>query len=526
MFNFLRRQPVVGIDISDYSIEVLQLNKRKEVLSYARTILEEGIVQDGKILNKEKLVEKLKEVLRDIKAKKAILSLPESKIFIGDFKIIPWQLEEVYTDKINNIQIAAPKKIVDQYAEVIKLVGIEPVVIDIESISLGRALISKESKTKDKTSTMIIDIGARTTNLSIFNSGGVLKNSITVPIAGSHFTKAIADYIKTLKQKNIETEEQGLLKKAEQLKRESGFNPDSRILSILQASFQSIVKEIKEAVSYYENNRGEKIEEIILAGGSALLPKIDEYLAMNLERKVVIGDPLEQIKNDQLTDEKYPPILFANVIGLALRGAGDISKGINLLQQMPSAKKAIWEMPQFSKLQISGLLQNIRKSRVFAMSFIVITFVILGFVVYQNFFIPFIKKTQIEEYSKEPPASNPKGEPQHYNSVEYEAQQVPYEAGKIKVGSPEVEEIVPVSPESELLPEEEDTIEVKEMIVIQDTPTGWLNAREGPDTNYDKVARVLPGESYTLLEENNKWYKIKISEDIEGWITSQYATKQ
>ncbi len=259
--------------------------------------------------------------------------MPESKIFIGDFKTIPWRLEEVYADKINNLQIAAPKEIVGQYIEVIKLAGLELVAVDIESISLSRALISKKPEMKDGASIIIIDIGARTTNLSIFSDGGVLQNSITVPIAGDNFTRAIGDKLK------IKTEE------AEMLKRKFGFDAsdsDNKILSILQSSFQPIVKELKEAINYYENNRGEKIEEIILAGGSAFLPKIDEYLAVNLERKVTIGNPLEQIsarggsafggKGGHLTDGKYLPILFANVIGLALRGkGGDISKGINLL---------------------------------------------------------------------------------------------------------------------------------------------------------------------------------------------------
>ena len=101
----------------------------------------------------------------------------------------------------------------------------------------------------------------------------------------------------------------------------------------MQASFQNIIKELKDAVRHYEKESGEKIEEIVLAGGSALIPKIDQYLALNLEKKVRIGDPLKQIKNGQLLGGEYPPILFANVIGLALRAVGDIAKGIDLLPQ-------------------------------------------------------------------------------------------------------------------------------------------------------------------------------------------------
>lgn len=565
----LFKKPAIGIDISDYSIEVLQLSKNKGVLAYNRTILEEGIVQDGKIIKKEKLAEKLKEVLENTKhnalqAKscklKAILSLPESKIFIHYFelprnlrgealrekileessKIIPLNQERVYWDYIaipnkesqRVAYVGALKEIVDEYVEVMRSVGIETVAIDAESLSLSRALMPASHKLQATSSIMIIDIGARTSNASIFNHDKLLALSITIPIAGNNFTRAIVEFIKTKKQENNKTkkqiEENLLIVEAKQLKREFGFdasNPDNRILSILQASFQPIIKGLKEAISHYENNRGEKIEEIILAGGSALLPKIDEYLAANLERKVKIGDPLKQIGSSQLADKKHSPILFANVVGLALRSIGDISKGINLLPQKQE--------------NIKTLKHKINKTKVALLLFCFIAFLI-GFVIYQNFFMPFIQEAQTGEYPKE--FSSP--EEIHPHAKDFSV--------GVKVDSPKAEELVPApkenkfpagqvspSPESELLPMEEgNATEAKEMIVIQDTPTGWLNVRKGPGASYEKVTRVNPGETYTLLEEKDKWYKIKIparnasqgdaggDEETQGWVTSQYAIKQ
>lgn len=470
LFNLFKKQPVIGIDISDYSIEVLQLNKSKEVLAYNRVTLEQGIVQDGKILQKEKLAEKLQEILKGIKAKKAILSLPESKIFIGDFKISPWKPEEVYTDKIGDTQIAVPKEIVKEYIEVINLAGIEPIVLDIESLSLARALLRPQ---RPPTNSMIIDIGARTTNVSIFNSKGILSQSITIPVAGIHFTKAIADKLKVKKEE------------AERLKRTFGFDDkkaDNKVLPVIQADFQKIIKEIKEAIEHYENKTNNKIGEIILAGGSALIPKVDDYLAVNLERKVRVGDPLEQIKDGKLSTKKSPSILFANVIGLALRGVGRISAGINFLSS-----------PIVSK-------QRIRKSRVFIISFVIITFLILGFVIYQ-----YIYKASIS-------GESPEGE------------QTPSE---VKVETPGNETPTATSSEEQSPGEEKsDIIEETAKILIQDTPTGWLNVRKGPGTSYDRIGRVYPGESYPLLKEEDNWYKIKIDEETQGWVTSQYTIKE
>ncbi len=63
-------------------------------------------------------------------------------------------------------------------------------------------------------------------------------------------------------------------------------------------------------------------------------------------------------------------------------------------------------------------------------------------------------------------------------------------------------------------------------IYIKDTPTGWLNVRSGPSTVYDAARKVLPGESYEFIEEDGDWYKIRLSEGIEGWVIKEYTEKK
>ncbi|MCI8336531.1 MAG: SH3 domain-containing protein [Peptococcaceae bacterium] len=54
-----------------------------------------------------------------------------------------------------------------------------------------------------------------------------------------------------------------------------------------------------------------------------------------------------------------------------------------------------------------------------------------------------------------------------------------------------------------------------------------LNVRGGAGTTYAKVGSVKKGEKYTLLETKSgtdgSWYKIKLSDGKEGWVSSQYA---
>jgi len=64
----------------------------------------------------------------------------------------------------------------------------------------------------------------------------------------------------------------------------------------------------------------------------------------------------------------------------------------------------------------------------------------------------------------------------------------------------------------------------KQSVQISSTPTGILNVRSGPGTNYPILEKIKPGEKYELLEEKGDWYKINVS-GTEGWISKQYAKK-
>jgi len=72
---------------------------------------------------------------------------------------------------------------------------------------------------------------------------------------------------------------------------------------------------------------------------------------------------------------------------------------------------------------------------------------------------------------------------------------------------------------------EEEFATKNQQVTVTETPTGWLNVRSGPGTNFNKIKQVNPGESYELLGEEGKWYKIKISEGQEGWIINDYTEK-
>jgi hypothetical protein len=65
----------------------------------------------------------------------------------------------------------------------------------------------------------------------------------------------------------------------------------------------------------------------------------------------------------------------------------------------------------------------------------------------------------------------------------------------------------------------------KTLIEILETPLGFLRVRTEPSINASESAQVKPGETYTYLDEQSGWYKIKVPSG-EGWVSSEYATKK
>ncbi|MFH1426239.1 MAG: pilus assembly protein PilM [Candidatus Kerfeldbacteria bacterium] len=205
---------------------------------------------------------------------------------------------------------AAPKDLVSRYLEIFKAAKLNLVSLETESFALERALIGN-----DKSPIMLIDMGAVATTISIVVDSVPLINR-SIDIGGHTITKAIANSL------NIDAD------RAEQFKRDFGLveqaGTGNQIPKRIEFMVSSVVNEVKYVLNLYQSQGSGSVEKIVLAGGSAWLPNITQYLSNVLGVKVFIGDPWARV----MYPMEMKPVLqsigprMSVAVGLAMREIG------------------------------------------------------------------------------------------------------------------------------------------------------------------------------------------------------------
>jgi type IV pilus assembly protein PilM len=359
--NIYRNIPAFGLDISDSSIKIAQLEKKGrgfKLKNFNRFALPAGIVEEGEIKDEKKLIEKLKESISGVKGEKiktkyAVCSLPEQHAFVKVINFpkmtieeikraikweaeanIPFSLDEVYltwqivspwqnSSHVDVLVNAVPKKLVDKYLEVLRAANIEPVVFEVESAATARSLISGGKVVKPA---LIIDLGFDRTSFIIFSGDSICFTNSTSMVSNKSMLEDLAQKL------NID------FKKAQSLKFKIGLGKteeEQEIFNALLPSLTKLLEKIKECISFHQEHADKDggctgINEIILCGGGANLKGISEYLTSRLKIPVAAGNPWINIfsnKNKKHDFKKLPPVpyeeslAYSTVLGLALRGA-------------------------------------------------------------------------------------------------------------------------------------------------------------------------------------------------------------
>jgi type IV pilus assembly protein PilM len=366
--NFFKRKSnyFVGVDFGSSTVKIIELSFKDQKIrleNYGWVDLnnfENSLI--GKLESQNNYLEKLQICLKELqkqmklKAKGVYVSLPaynglvnlvefpemkkeelekaiqfEARKYIPasldeialDWDILPESDEPLALDKNNSspapsashknkiLLVAAPKKEVIRYGNIVRSAGLEVNAIELETFSMARALVGE-----DRGTFIIIDMGSNSTNIVLVDKGTVRTNR-NIDTGGSEITNTIADSLNISKQR------------ADSMKKEDKDLINSKDVPLAIPALDLISNEIKRIVTAYKEKIGEvRIDGIILSGGSGRMKGLDQYFYKTLGIKAVIGNPWRKISYDQKLEPLIDKIRisFTVAIGLAFRGIEENKK--------------------------------------------------------------------------------------------------------------------------------------------------------------------------------------------------------
>lgn len=310
------------------------------VIGYGVTGFDAAAIKDGVIVDPEaiaKVAHELfsKHLIGDITTRRVALAVPAARTFTRTVTLpklssndlddairmeteqyVPVPIEQLYVDYavINRTEkdqdllaVAVPKKIVDSYLILTRLLGLEVVGLETTIGAASRLFLQAE---QSDIPTVLIDLGSLSSDITIYDKGLVVTG--TVPGGGDSFTTAIAAKL------NITQEEAHVVKTKYGL----GMSKKQKdITECLSPILDQMLKEIRRMIRYYEERSGtqRKIGQVVTMGGGANMPGLSEHMTNLLRLPVRMCDPWQHMDFHSLqppnTIEKS---MYVTVCGLAL----------------------------------------------------------------------------------------------------------------------------------------------------------------------------------------------------------------
>lgn len=253
---------------------------------------------------------------------------------------VPFPIEEVVwdyqlvrssdVDKIEVVLVAIKADLLEGMNAAVEAAGLQTTRVDVAPMALYNAFRFNYSELTG--SSLVIYIGARTTNLLFVAPGKVFTRSI--PMGGSSITSAIA------KEFNEP------FSAAELRKRRDGFvslggpeaaasDPDvARVAKLVRSTMVRLHAEIARSISFYRTQQqGGQPERVFLCGGAASTPNVCEFFHEKLQSPVEFFNPLRNValgESVAIEEVAGSVHLLGEVVGLALRSTTTCPMELNL----------------------------------------------------------------------------------------------------------------------------------------------------------------------------------------------------
>jgi len=343
--------PLIGVDISASAVKMVELsalpkNAGHTIERYAIEALPKDAVTDGNINNLDAVSETLQRAWKRLgsRIKNVSLALPAAAVITKKILLpagmreedleyqveseanqyIPFALEEVNLDfqeigpapgNVEEVEVllaASRKANVEDRVAAAQVAGLKAVVIDVEPYAAEMAFEQIRAQLPDGAvdkCVALIDIGASVMNVNVLRNGQSVY-ARDQQVGGDQLTQQIQGMF------GLTYEE------AESAKRNGGL-PDNYESDVLSPFRENVVMEIARALQFFfTSSQYNEVDYILLAGGCAVLPGLDDAVATRTQVSTMVANPFalmtlsSRIKPRQLQTDA-PALIIA--CGLAMR---------------------------------------------------------------------------------------------------------------------------------------------------------------------------------------------------------------
>lgn len=237
-------------------------------------------------------------------------------------------LEDVIEEgqkKMSVVLVAAKKDFIKDRMDTIIAAGLKPLVIDVDAFAL-ETVMEKTAGAGSQGALLLLNIGHRTTNLSIIEKG-VTYVVRDIFVAGGTLDKAIQKILPVDPAKAEELKKtRGILLSTEE--KEAAIQEDDKealaVSKAVSAVARDLAGEISRSVDFYLSQGTERsIARIILSGGVANLKNLPQFLSSEFKVPVEVLNPLSFLKEQGADVPKDVLPSLSVAAGLALRRRGD-----------------------------------------------------------------------------------------------------------------------------------------------------------------------------------------------------------
>src|SRR5216110_940054 len=254
---------------------------------------------------------------------------------------VPFPLEEVVWDyqilgstptgELEVLLVAIKADVVEGLFRTAEAAGLRVQLVDVSSAALCNAFRYNYGDLDG--CTMLLDIGAKTSNLLFFEKGKVYSRSIN--LGANSITQDFA------------AESKLKWEQAEKIKVEEGFvslggayeepeNPNQAAISKIARQFMTRLHiQVNQTMQFYRGQQGGSApQRLFLSGGASIMPYTAQFFAEKLNVPVEYFNPLRNVQIDpsiNLEELARSAHSMGEVVGLALRNLAHCPVELNLM---------------------------------------------------------------------------------------------------------------------------------------------------------------------------------------------------